>query len=162
QVDQLTPDVAGLRTGGGKCCQDTPESDVNAPRRFAGRSRRRRPWNVDGRGLWSATRGRGRVDHATRGKRSVHAGGDCVALRGRAPVNLLPPSRHGPKGPRGATHRVAPDEPRKRRANERHVVGCCEELARRLSSRVLQFATTRHVLVWQSSPQVRVCFSLKT
>src|SRR5437763_13665037 len=25
--------------------------------------------------------------------------------------------------------RVAPDEPRKRRASERHVVGCCDELA---------------------------------
>jgi hypothetical protein len=44
------------------------------------------------------------------------------------PSNVLSLSRHVPSRPRGATHRVAPDEPRKRRADERHVVGCCEEL----------------------------------
>src|SRR5437660_7835169 len=44
------------------------------------------------------------------------------------PANVLSLSRHVPSGPRGATHSVAPSEPRKRRANERHVVGCCEEL----------------------------------
>ena len=42
--------------------------------------------------------------------------------------NVLSLSRHVPSRARGATHRVAPDEPRKRRADERHVVGCCEEL----------------------------------
>src|SRR5689334_22086129 len=42
--------------------------------------------------------------------------------------NVLSLSRHVPRRPRGATQRVAPDEPRKRRADERHVVGCCEEL----------------------------------
>ena len=45
-------------------------------------------------------------------------------------ANGLSLSRHVPSRARGATQRVAPDEPRKRRADERHVVGCCEELAR--------------------------------
>ena len=49
--------------------------------------------------------------------------------RGRA--NVLSLSRHVPSRARGATHRVALAEPRKRRADERHVVGCCEELGSR-------------------------------
>src|SRR5438876_6203286 len=51
----------------------------------------------------------------------------CGKLR---PANVLSLSRHVPSRARGATQRVAPDEPRKRRADERHVVGCCEELGR--------------------------------
>jgi hypothetical protein len=47
---------------------------------------------------------------------------------GGKPPNVLSLSRHVPTRARGATHRVAPDEPRKRRADQRHVVGCCEEL----------------------------------
>ena len=54
-----------------------------------------------------------------------------IALRVHGPANVLSLSRHVPSQPRGATQRVAPDEPRKRRAGERHVVGCCEELAGR-------------------------------
>src|SRR5438105_15795541 len=44
-------------------------------------------------------------------------------------ANVLSLSRHVPSLSGSATRRVAPNEARKRRANERHVVGCCEELA---------------------------------
>src|SRR5438105_4343097 len=47
--------------------------------------------------------------------------------------NVLSLSRHVPSLSGGATRSVAPSEARKRRASERHVVGCCEELARRHS-----------------------------
>src|SRR5262245_13216367 len=66
-----------------------------------------------------------------------------VALWGRP--NVLSLSRHVPSRARGATHSVAPAEPRKRRADERHVVGCCEELARPLA--IVHFLTC-------SAPQV--------
>src|SRR5438045_2460991 len=57
---------------------------------------------------------------------------ETAACRSPSPArpNVLSLSRHVPSRPRGATQRVAPAEPRKRRADERHVVGCCEELAR--------------------------------
>ena len=44
--------------------------------------------------------------------------------------NVLSLSRHVPSFSGGATRSVAQNEARKRRASERHVVGCCEELAR--------------------------------
>src|SRR5436189_2735324 len=44
--------------------------------------------------------------------------------------NVLSLSRHVPSLSGSATRRVAQNEARKRRANERHVVGCCEELCR--------------------------------
>jgi len=53
----------------------------------------------------------------------------CFTVRPTRLPNVLSLSRHVPTRARGATQRVAPDEPRKRRAHERHVVGCCEELA---------------------------------
>src|SRR5436190_14756126 len=43
--------------------------------------------------------------------------------------NVLSLSRHVPLLSGSATRSVAQSEARKRRANERHVVGCCEELA---------------------------------
>src|SRR5437764_9528132 len=43
--------------------------------------------------------------------------------------NVLSLSRHVPSLSGSATRSVAQNEARKRRANERHVVGCCEELA---------------------------------
>src|SRR5437870_7434430 len=48
------------------------------------------------------------------------------------PANGLSLSRHVPSLSGSATRRVAQNEARKRRANVRHVVGCCEELARPL------------------------------
>src|SRR5436853_7059691 len=45
-------------------------------------------------------------------------------------ANVLSLSRHVPSLSGSATRRVAQNEARKRRANERHVVGCCEELCR--------------------------------
>ena len=45
------------------------------------------------------------------------------------PANVLSLSRHVPSHPAGATRSVAQNEARKRRANERPRVGCCEELA---------------------------------
>src|SRR5438067_1301590 len=44
--------------------------------------------------------------------------------------NVLSLSRHVPSLSGGAARSVAPHEARKRRASERHVVGCCEELGR--------------------------------
>src|SRR5438128_11379915 len=44
-------------------------------------------------------------------------------------ANVLSLSRHVPSLAGGATRSVAQNEARKRRADERHVVGCCEELA---------------------------------
>src|SRR5882724_3746224 len=52
-------------------------------------------------------------------------------------ANVLSLSRHVPSLSGSATRRVAQNEARKRRADERHVVGCCEELAR--SSRKSHF-----------------------
>src|SRR5882724_6959270 len=43
-------------------------------------------------------------------------------------ANVLSLSRHVPSLCGSATRRVAQNEARKRRASERHVVGCCEEL----------------------------------
>src|ERR1051325_10703705 len=63
-----------------------------------------------------------------RGKRVISEGVYSTPESRRA--NVLSLSRHVPSRARGATQRVAPDEPRKRRAGERHVVGCCEELGR--------------------------------
>src|SRR5882724_10005563 len=45
-------------------------------------------------------------------------------------ANVLSLSRHVPSLSGSATRRVAQNEARKRRADERHVVGCCEELGR--------------------------------
>src|SRR5436309_16062485 len=45
-----------------------------------------------------------------------------------APANVLSLSRHVPSHSGSATRSVAQNEARKRRASERHVVGCCEEL----------------------------------
>src|SRR5436189_2940145 len=42
--------------------------------------------------------------------------------------NVLSLSRHVPSLSGSATRSVAQNEARKRRVNERHVVGCCEEL----------------------------------
>src|SRR5438552_3682670 len=47
--------------------------------------------------------------------------------------NVLSLSRHVPSLPGGAMRSVAPNEARKRRASEWHVVGCCEELGRTAS-----------------------------
>src|SRR5436309_11175245 len=50
-----------------------------------------------------------------------------------APANVLSLSRHVPSLSGSATRSVAQNEARKRRASQRHVVGCCEELASRHS-----------------------------
>src|SRR4051794_27573757 len=68
--------------------------------------------------------------------------GDCpagrVSIAARRPANVLSLSRHVPSHPGGATRSVAQSEARKRRASERHVVGCCEELAARLLAAEVQ------------------------
>src|SRR5436305_15090102 len=48
--------------------------------------------------------------------------------RSAGPANVLSLSRHVPSHSGSATRSVAQNEARKRRANERHVVGCCDEL----------------------------------
>jgi len=49
--------------------------------------------------------------------------------------NVLSLSRHVPSLSGSATRSVAQSEARKRRASERHVVGCCEELGRAVAGR---------------------------
>src|SRR5436305_15148647 len=51
--------------------------------------------------------------------------------RSAGPANVLSLGRHVPSHSGSATRSVAQNEARKRRANERHVVGCCEELGGR-------------------------------
>jgi hypothetical protein len=57
-------------------------------------------------------------------------------ISGRA--NVLSLSRHVPSPSGRATRSAALNEARKRRANEGHVVGCCEELARSFSFLMLR------------------------
>src|SRR5438128_1994246 len=52
-----------------------------------------------------------------------------IAQFAPSPANVLSLSRHVPSLSGSATRSVAQNEARKRRASERHVVGCCEELA---------------------------------
>src|SRR5206468_3792444 len=65
----------------------------------------------------------------------VHEGSlrdeSSMRVRSLRLADVLSLSRHVPSLADSATRSVAQNEARKRRASERHVVGCCEELAGR-------------------------------